>query len=89
MELTPGLEWPPKPAARVMRDLAAWSAWYTGDPETLDRHYRTASTTIREAPGGWRKFWWGRPGLPGQSLINRLPGCRSLAGRSWGTAPPR
>ena len=34
-----GTPWPPKELAPITIKLAEWAAWWTGDPEGLERTY--------------------------------------------------
>lgn len=63
MRLEPNSAWPPKGTARVMTDIARWSAWYEGDTARLDELYGRDPVTQHNAATG-RRTWWGRPRAP-------------------------
>lgn len=63
-------QWPPARASLALEHMAEWSAWYSGDPDTLSGYYQSANGTqprTRDAQvsGGVRgkvaRWWWGTP----------------------------
>ncbi len=76
----PNSEWPPDNRSRVYRDLAAWSAWWSGDPDMLSLVYSGfgpyggVGSFNRTANGGRmgvfpaiHRFFWGEKQRPGES----------------------
>lgn len=60
MQLEPNSAWPPKGTERVMADIAAWSAWYAGDVEALDKAYAPTTQTTDRQTLRRKTRWWGR-----------------------------
>lgn len=81
MPLPPGGKWPPKELQPVTARLAVWSAWYTGDTDSLSDIY-----------GGQLA---GDPGTPLTGFLNPdRPGLRGAIGRTlarwfWGLQTPQ
>lgn len=74
MPLPDGGAWPPPHLAPVTRRLAAWSAWYSGDPDQLQAFYEgwqgivydsVSQARVQQHREGWRdrlaRWWWGQP----------------------------
>lgn len=69
----PGSKWPPPAFETPHRDIAGWSAWFSGDPERLSRHYGGSQTTAERSwaqrgglAGAVQRFFWGQQTDPGQ-----------------------
>ena len=70
--------WPPPELERPHRDIAAWSAWWSGDPDRLSEVYGGSSTGSQERSfeqswtrrgglfGAMQRFFWGQPTKPGE-----------------------
>ncbi len=59
-------KWPPPPYDKLQKDLERWSAWYTGDVDTLAGMYGNGDTRQSFASKGGlagvaRRFFWGTP----------------------------
>lgn len=67
------VSWPPKELEGVRARMEEWSAWYSGDPDELQRVYAAdrPAAKFRDADrlaqyrggvvGALARFWWGRP----------------------------
>lgn len=64
-----GATWPPPALAAITPKLVEWSAWYSGDPDTLRAAYTGSSLTPKVRPaqlqggivGAVARTFWGRP----------------------------
>lgn len=78
MPLPIGGPWPPKGFGPAYDKLAAWSAWYSGDPEELASIYMQISQRVTNRPharpsqfrgglvGTLARWFWGQPIPPGE-----------------------
>lgn len=72
----PNSAFPPKPLQQVYKDLARWSAWWSGSADDLTRVYGGYSTaeqsfsaqtwTSGGISGVFRRMFWGQPPKPGE-----------------------
>ena len=92
-----GTPWPPKELAPITIKLAEWAAWWTGDPEGLERTYSPGGY-VRPAQyaggvvGAVARFWWGRPRTDNQSprklhIPIAADLCQASADLLYGEAP--
>lgn len=70
--------WPPPGLVKPHRDIACWSAWWSGDTDALTQVYGGYSTTENsfQQQGSWaakgglvgaaRRWFWGTPPIAGQ-----------------------
>jgi len=69
----PNTPWPPPQLRQILRAMAGWDAWYTGDPEKLALHYGATGPNLIAANmdhlatyrgglvGRVARWFWGQP----------------------------
>ena len=96
----PGTEWPPPAFCHPHKDVTAWSAWWSGDPERLSRVYGGSQTTAERSferrgmlQSVWRRMFWGQTTNPGQQITKlHVPTAADIAAVSADLlfgAPPK
>jgi len=66
---TTSVAWPPVALAQITPILGAWDAWWTGQPDALQRIYTSRGTPVVNHSSQFRggvagklsRWWWGRP----------------------------
>lgn len=84
--------WVPARHRTALDHMAEWSAWYSGDPDTLSDFYQAASrSTARTRPaqlesgvrGKLARWWWGTPSPDGErSAKLHVPLAADICGTS-------